>query len=72
MSKVLDRINNQIKKYGELPEHMEVLKLYNFMVNNDLSSTMLWNELTNAKFISGTLVYSVKPQVIKLLTTWNK
>lgn len=72
MSKVLNRIKAQIKIYGELPEHMEVLKLYNFMVNNNLSSTMLWNELTNAKFVNGTFVYSVKPQVLKLLKTWNK
>lgn len=71
MSKVLNRIKAQIKRDGELPEHLEVLKLYNLMIANNLRSTILWNELTNCRFDQGYLhVYSVKPEVIKLIETW--
>lgn len=72
MSKVLNRINLQIKRDGKLPEHLEVLKLYNFMIKNKLTSTLLWNELTNCKFDENyNYIYSVKPEVINLIKSWN-
>ena len=69
MSKVLNVIKAQIKRDGELPEHLEVLKLYNFMVNNKLSSKLMWNEIT--KFTYSPCSYSIKPEFSKLIKHMN-
>lgn len=50
MSKVLKQIERQIKRDGEMPEHLEVLKLYRLMIANDLSSSLLWDLLTTCSF----------------------
>lgn len=72
MSKVLDRLNFQIKRDGELPEHLEVLKLYNLLIKSNICTAMLWNLLTNCKFDKNdNHIYSVKPEVIKFIKSWN-
>lgn len=70
MSKVLNIIKAQIKRDGELPEHLEVLKLYNFMVNNKLSSATMWNEITKFTY-SPFCSYSIKPEFSKLIKHMN-
>ena len=46
MSTIINRINLQIKRDGKLPEHLEVLKLYNLMITYpSLKNNMLWNLL---------------------------
>lgn len=78
MSKVLARINAQIKRDGATPEHQQVLKLYKRLVDCGLTSSLLWQSLTNCKFERyGTAsyacyhVYSVKPEALALLETWK-
>ena len=72
MGKVLDRLNFQIKRDGKLPEHVEVLKLYNLLIECNIGSTMLWDLLTNCKFDKNdNHIYSVKPEVIKFIQSWN-
>jgi hypothetical protein len=72
MSKVLDRLNFQIKRDGELPEHLEVLKLYNLLIKSNICTAMLWGLLTNCKFDKNhNHGYSVKPEVIKFIKSWN-
>lgn len=72
MGKVLDRLNFQIKRDGKLPEHVEVLKLYNLLIECNIGSTMLWGLLTNCKFDkNNNYIYSVKPEVIKSIQSWN-
>lgn len=78
MSKVLARINAQIEREGATPEHQQVLKLYKRMIACGLTSSMLWQNLTNCKFkrygsksYEVYHVYSVKPEALKLLETWK-
>ena len=68
MSKILKRIEYQIKRDGKLPEHLEVLKLYNAMINHKLSSSLLWSLLTDLTFDKNhNTTYSVKPAFKKLI-----
>lgn len=70
MSKILDRLEAQVKRDGNTPEHVEVLKLYNTMIKYpSLSSTMLWNQLT--KFDSKTSTYSINPEFKQLMKEFN-
>lgn len=78
MSKVLARINAQIERDGATVEHQQVLKLYKRMVDCGLNSSMLWGLLTDCEFerygtasYQAYYVYSVKPEALALLETWN-
>lgn len=72
MGEVLDRLNFQIKRDGNLPEHIEVLKLYNLLIECSIGSTMLWGLLTNCKFDKNhNYVYSVKPELLRFIKSWN-
>ena len=71
MSTIINRIKTQIKRDGKLPEHLEVLKLYNLMITYpSLKNNMLWNLLTT--FDSKSSTYSVKPEFKKLTVEFNK
>ena len=71
MSTIINRIKTQIKRDGKLPEHLEVLKLYNLMITYpSLKNNMLWNLLTT--FDSKSSTYSVKPEFKKLIVEFNK
>lgn len=73
MSKLLDRLQRQIKLDGPLPEHLEVLKLFNYLANTkSLNSTFLWQMITNVSYDSkNNRRYSIKPEFKKLLNEWK-
>lgn len=78
MGKVLARINAQIERDGATPEHQQVLKLYNRLVDCGLTSSNLWNSLTNCRFerygkhsYEVHHVYSINPKALELLETWK-
>lgn len=70
MSKVLDKINYQIKRDGNLPEHLEVLKLYQIMIKHpSLNSNMMWSLVTS--WNPKTSTYSINPEFKQLLQEFN-
>lgn len=78
MGKVLNLIKNQIKRQGETPENLKVLKLYNLLVKHKLTSAMLWQNLVSYEFerfgsrsFELHTNYSVKPAFLALLEDWN-
>lgn len=71
MSKVLNQIKYQIKRDGELPEHLEVLKLYNTLIKCNLGTSILWGLLTKSKWEKDQYTISVKPETISLFNKWN-
>lgn len=78
MSKVLEAIKAQIIREGETKENKDILKLYNMLVERGLTSSIMFNEITNCEFIRYGLAsyqahrkYTIKPEFLNLMETWN-
>ena len=79
MGKVLDAIKAQIVREGETVENLQILKLYNMLIDRKLTSSIMFNEITNCQFIRYGLAsyqshrkYTIKPEFLDLLNNWNK
>ena len=79
MSKVLKDIQGQINRDGLTKDHAQVLRLYELLVSKGLTSSIMWREMTDCKFIrygqasyQAHRVYSIKPSFLSLLEEWEK
>ena len=45
MGKVLDAIKAQIVREGETVENLQILKLYNMLIDRKLTSSIMFNEI---------------------------